>query len=174
MPQNLNRYSYSVNDPISHLDQTGHEWTEIDRFSLTISQFETLISDLRNWKALLEVEAAVLLLASPFLAAAAGPIAVMGSLAWYESAQIDWLLDYLGDAVAEAEQRANYEADQLGLSGEDRQAYIDNYTFDIIVSDVTGEGFWYNSGVVITTSVTPDVGNYLFLGAAAALSWEYM
>ena len=146
-----------------------------------MEELNLLISELGNWKAVLETETLLiegggLVLDGVGLLPAGILLNIMGLFSGFEAAQIDWLQDYLSNALADAQLLAGFEANALGLTGEDKLAHINTYSIDIIVSNVSNEGVWYNSSVVITTSISPSRGNYLFLGAAsiwkaAALSW---
>jgi hypothetical protein len=158
-----------LNNPVRYIDPTGHVWTEIGRATLTIAELRLLISEFSNWEASLKATALILGGADVLLGGAAltplgaAIIMLLAILIGLEGEQAGWVKDFLNDVLDAAEDAAKLAADALGLAegSDERKSFIENYTIDLIVSDVSGEGFFWNSMVVLTSSVTGTLNIYL-------------
>ncbi len=151
-PQALNRYAYCLGNPLRYVDPTGHDWIEIGEKEYTLEQLRQLQIDLANLASFFEYGGFALvtiggLLTLSTAAAPAGIGLVIGGAVWaVEGMQVEDVAEYLDDVIAEAEQR--------GLSDKD--------IITLKVSRVQGEGLWYNSALVLTSSLTPNYGNYMW------------
>ena len=169
-PQALNRYAYCLGNPLRYVDPTGHGWIQIGEITLTLEQLRELKISLSNWASgltgagivigavgtVIGAAASIPEPGSPFLLGLGTGIAVGGAWIALEGIQVADLRDYVSDVIDVAEKRGLAEADTVTLR----------------LSRVEGEGSWYNRALVLSSDLTPMVGNYMW--GATALMARYL
>jgi hypothetical protein len=170
-PQVLSRYSYATNNPLKYNDPTGHSLILVE-VQYTIAEIRDIIRDLRN-----KAGANVLIGGiSTFFAGFSGLAPLAGllsglaafifgmiflAIAFISLADIMYQLNefanYLEDVLQEAIKLAEQQADELGLIGEERDEFIEEFVVTIFMQQEP-----FPTTYTIWTSVTPTRGFMIF------------